>query len=110
MTTEAEILQLSLDKFRWKTTGQIDSIEDLFDNELVFINITGQVTTKAEWIKQLRSKNFVYNKIDQQEASVKVYADTAVLVGKADFIVNGGSVYNSSTPKFIQRKTINGSW
>ena len=48
---------------------------------------------KADWINQLRIKRFVYNKIVQKEASVKVYGNTAVLVGKAAFTVNGGSVY-----------------
>jgi ketosteroid isomerase-like protein len=90
---ETEILHLSLDKFRWKTEGKIDLVEDLFDDELVFIHITGHTTTKAEWIKQLKSGSFVYNKIEQKEAAVKVYGDTAVLVGKAYFTVNGGSLY-----------------
>jgi hypothetical protein len=35
----------------------------------------------------------VYERIDHKEASVRAYADTAVLVGKATFVVNGGSVY-----------------
>jgi ketosteroid isomerase-like protein len=90
---ETEILHLSLDKFRWKTEGKIDLVEDLFDDDLVFIHITGHITTKAEWIKQLKSGSFVYNKIEQKEAAVKVYGDTAVLVGKAYFTVNGGSLY-----------------
>ncbi|WP_428329815.1 nuclear transport factor 2 family protein [Mucilaginibacter sp.] len=93
MSTEAEILQLSLEKFRWKTEGEIDRIADLFDDDLVFIHITGHQTTKTEWISQLRSKHFVYNRINQREAKVKAYGDTAVLVGKADFRVNGGSLY-----------------
>ncbi|MFV8325275.1 nuclear transport factor 2 family protein [Flavobacterium sp. ZS1P14] len=88
-----EILNLSRDKFRWKTQGKIDLIEDLFDDELVFIHLTGQMTTKAEWIKQLKSGSFVYNKIEQKEASAKVYGNTAILVGKAHFTVNGGSIY-----------------
>ncbi|GAA3974821.1 nuclear transport factor 2 family protein [Mucilaginibacter dorajii] len=93
MSTEAEILQLSLDKFRWKTEGKIDLVADLFDDDLVFIHITGYQTTKIEWIGQLRSGSFVYNRIHQREATVKIYGDTAVLVGKADFTVNGGSLY-----------------
>lgn len=89
----AEILKLSADKFLWKTEGKIDLIEDLFDDNLVFVHITGRITTKEDWISQLRTKRFVYNKIEQLEASVKLYAKTAVLVGKANFTVNGGSVY-----------------
>ena len=85
--TEAEILALSQEKFRWKTQGQIDRIEDLFDDELVFIHLNGHFSSKREWIQELRTKRFVYNAIDLKEASAKVYGNTAVLVGKARFSV-----------------------
>jgi ketosteroid isomerase-like protein len=90
---ETEILNVSLDKFRWKTEGRIDLVEDLFDDDLVFVHLTGHITSKKEWISQMRSGSFVYDKIVQKEAAVKVYGDTAVLVGKAYFTVNGGSLY-----------------
>ncbi|MBF9252936.1 nuclear transport factor 2 family protein [Pontibacter sp. 172403-2] len=107
-TTAAEILELSQDKFRWKTEGQVDKVADLFDDELVFVHITGQITTKADWINQLRTGRFVYNKIVQKEASVKVYGNTAVLVGKASFTVNGGSVYKLVYTEVYTNK--NGKW
>ncbi|MDI6032977.1 nuclear transport factor 2 family protein [Flavobacterium sp. LB2P84] len=90
---ETEILNLSLDKFRWKTEGKIDLVEDLFDDELVFIHITGHTTSKKEWIGQMKSGSFVYDKIELKEHSSKIYGNTAVLVEKAKFSVNGGSVY-----------------
>jgi hypothetical protein len=92
--TEKEIIELSQEKFRWKTTGKFDLLANLFDDELVFIHLTGHVTTKADWISQLKRGTFVYNKIEQKEASAKVYGNTAVLVGRAKFTVNGGSVYH----------------
>ncbi len=92
--TEKEILELSLEKFRWKTTGKFNLLADLFDDELAFVHITGHITTKDDWINQLKTGRFVYNRIEQKEASVKAYGDTAVLVGKAIFTVNGGSVYH----------------
>lgn len=48
-------------------------LADLFGDDLVFIHITGHVTTKADWIGQLRRRVFVYNKIEQKEAPVKVH-------------------------------------
>lgn len=101
---ESEILRLSLQKFQWKTTGQFDRVADLFDDELVFVHITGHTTTKADWIRQLKNGSFVYNKIEQKEASAKVYGDTAVLVGKAKFTVNGGSVYHLIYTEVYTRK------
>ncbi|WP_190300428.1 nuclear transport factor 2 family protein [Rufibacter hautae] len=107
-TAEAEILNLSLDKFRWKTEREVDKVADLFDDELVFVHLTGHITTKADWIRQMRTGAFVYNKIALREHSAKVYGDTAVLVGKAAFTVNGRSVYHLVYTEVYTKK--NGKW
>ena len=107
-TSESEILNLSKEKFRWKTEGKIDLIEDLFDDNLVFVHLTGNISTKTDWIHQLRTGSFIYDKIVQKEASAKVYGNTAVLVGKATFTVNGGSVYKLLYTEVYAQK--NGKW
>jgi ketosteroid isomerase-like protein len=104
MDTNKEILHLSNEKFQWKTTRQFDKLADLFDDELVFIHITGQTTTKADWINQLKTGRFSYNKIEPKEATAKVYGNTAVLVGRAKFTVNGSSVYNLIYTEVYTRK------
>ena len=106
--TASEILDLSLEKFRWKTSGKIDLLADLFDDEMVFVHITGHITTKEDWINQLKTGRFVYNTIEQKEASVQVYGNTAVLVGKAKFTVNGGSVYHLVYTEVYTKK--NNKW
>ena len=90
---EKEIIKLSADKYRWKTEQKIDLVEDLFDDNLVFVHLNGHISNKKEWIGEMRPGKFVYNEINVKEASAKVYGNTAVLVGKAIFTVNGGSVY-----------------
>jgi Domain of unknown function (DUF4440) len=90
---ENEVIKLSADKYRWKTEQQIDQLESLFDNSLVFVHINGYISNKKEWIGEMRSGRFVYNEINIKEASAKIYGSTAVLVGKAVFKVNGGSIY-----------------
>lgn len=65
-TIEAEILRLSLEKCKGKTTGQFDRLADLFDDELIFIHLTGKVTTQSDWINQLKTKytqRFIQRKI-----------------------------------------------
>lgn len=103
-----EVLELSLEKFRWKTTQQIDKVANLFDDDLTFIHITGNLTNKAEWIAQLKNKSFVYNKIDPQEHHAKVYGNTAVLVGRAWFTVNGDSIYKLIYTEVYAKK--NNEW
>ena len=92
---ESEILYLSSAKFRWKTTGEIDLVEDLFDDELKFVHLNGHISNKREWIDELKSKRFIYKKIDEHEASIKAYGDTAVLVGKASFNVSMSGFSNT---------------
>ncbi|SEW46201.1 protein of unknown function [Chitinophaga sp. YR573] len=106
--SEKEILHLSNEKFQWKTTRQFDKLADLFDDELIFIHITGHITTKADWINQLKTGRFSYNKIEPKEEVAKVYGNTAVLVGKAKFTVNGGSIYNLIYTEVYTRK--NDQW
>ncbi|PWS27535.1 hypothetical protein DHW03_08025 [Pedobacter yonginense] len=88
-----QILELSLEKFRRKTFGQIDRVADLFDDGLEFTHLTGRMTSKSEWILQLRAKTFIYNKVKPQEHRVEVYGDMPVSVGKAWFTVNDGRIY-----------------
>jgi hypothetical protein len=108
---EADILALSQEKFRWKTTDRIDLVEDLFDDDLVFIHLNGHFSTKKEWIRELRSKHFVYNSIELKEAAAKAYGDTVVLVGRATFKVTmGGSkgTYNLVYTEVYTKK--HGKW
>lgn len=89
-SVEDEILALSLAKFGWKTSGQIDRVEDLFDDDLHFVHITGHVSSKAEWMEELRSGRFVYNRIEPRGASVAIEGDKATLKGRAVFTVTMG--------------------
>jgi len=85
--TEAAIVRLSAEKFRWKIQHEIDRVEDLFDDDLIFVHLNGNITTKREWIGELRSGRFTYNAVDVKEVSAKIYRDTAVLVGRAEYTV-----------------------
>lgn len=84
---EQEIRILSMEKFHWKTSGRIDLIEELFDDDIVLVHLNGYISPKAQWIKELRSGRFIYKSIDVKEASVTSYGNTVVVVGKAIFNV-----------------------
>ena len=68
---EDELRALSQAKWRWATDGERDRLADLFDDELVFVHLNGDVTSKAEWMGELRSRRFVYERIEPQETSAR---------------------------------------
>jgi hypothetical protein len=53
---------MSREKFRWKTDRNFDLLSDLLDDDLVFIYLNGCITSKQEWMGQLRSRWFVYDR------------------------------------------------
>src|SRR3954454_6754246 len=88
---EEELRALSQAKWRWATSGELDRLEDLFDDELVFVHLNGYITSKAEWMGELRSGHFVYERIEPQETSARALGeDAGVVVGRGTFTVNGG--------------------
>ena len=106
LTTADEIAALSEAKWRWSTDGELERLADLFDDELVFVHLDGHITSKHEWIGELRSRRFVYDRIDTHEASTRVFGDAAAVVGRATFTVNGGSVFDLvCTEMYVRRGT-----
>ncbi|RKQ92991.1 uncharacterized protein DUF4440 [Solirubrobacter pauli] len=93
MPAEHEIRALSDAKWRWATDGPLDRLEDLFDDELVFVHLNGHITSKPEWMGELRSQRFVYDRIETHETSVRVYGDAAIVVARGTFTINGGMVF-----------------
>jgi uncharacterized protein with ACT and thioredoxin-like domain len=108
MTTEFEILALSTDKYRWYTEQKIDQVEALYDDGLIFIHLNGHQSNKKDWIGAMRSRSFVYDQINIKEASAKIYGNTAVLVGRAVFVINGGSRYSLAYTEVYTKK--NDQW
>jgi hypothetical protein len=50
-------------------------------------------------MSELRSRRFVYDRIEPHETSVRAFGDTAVAVCRGTFTVNGGLVSASSAPR-----------
>jgi hypothetical protein len=99
---DKDVLALSLAKFGWKTSGDIGRLTDLFDEELRFVHITGHVSSKEEWIEEMRSGRFVYERIESMGASVEMRHDIAVLSGKAVFTVRMGGHRGSYRLQFTE--------
>jgi len=93
---EQEVLQLSKRKFIWLINKKIDSLKFILDERLTFIHSNGWVQTKQELIDDLSSGKLTYVSVDVTEASVRMYPKSAVVIGKAKFVVTVNGVTASS--------------
>lgn len=84
---ENAILALSKNKFRWMVEKKYDSLESALDDRMIFIHSNGWQETKQEFIDDIKSAKLLYNAIEVKEATARVYAETAVIIGRGNFSV-----------------------
>jgi hypothetical protein len=47
---DEEVRALSEAEWRWSVDGRFDELADLFDDDLVFVHLTGHISPRQEWI------------------------------------------------------------
>jgi hypothetical protein len=93
---EREVLQLSIKKFDWLVNRKIDSLNFILDDRLTYIHSNGWVQSKKELIEDLQNGKLVYDNISVTEATVRMYAKSAVVTGRGIFV----ATLNGSTNTF----------
>jgi hypothetical protein len=86
--SESQILKLSSDKFQWQLEKNWDALSDIMDENVILQHGNGNVQSKVEYFKTLRSGFLEYKKIDVTERTIKVFGKTAVIMGKVKFNIS----------------------
>lgn len=84
---EAKVLKLSSDKFRWLTSGQLDSLKGVLHPGVQYIHSNGWIQTRDEILADVSSGKLVYQAIDVKAAAVRLYHKTAIVTGSGKFTV-----------------------
>lgn len=87
---EQQIILLSKKKFEWLVTKNIDSLKIVLDDQIRYVHSNGWIQTKQEVLDDVVSGKLNYQEVVVTEASVRLYPDMAILIGKGKFsgIVN----------------------
>ncbi len=85
--TEASVLAMSNDMFRFEVEGKFDSLANLFDDSLVSVSSNGAMHRKSDYLADLKAGKPVHNNIQVQEASARITKTTAIVMGKGVFTV-----------------------
>ena len=92
---EKHILHLSDKKFTWLINKQLDSLENLLDDNLMYIHSNGWIETKQEVLDNLRLGKLVYTGVKIEDAQVRMYKGAALVTGKGRFSgVNNGNAFD----------------
>jgi len=91
------IIKLSAKKFEWLKDKQIDSLQRMLDDDVLYIHSNGLIETKYDIIENILSGKLVYKNVEVEDAKVRLEGDLAVL--NADGIFTGAINGNEFTAR-----------
>ena len=90
--------------------GDVDALERLLSDDLVFVHANGRPDDKRGYIAYCRSGHIRYRAIARREPTVKIASGIAVLCAAADMDVTMDGTQRSATARYMSvwTKTANG--
>ena len=82
-----EILALEKRRIQAMTSGDIQALEEILADDLIYTHTTARLDTKASFIDAVKTGRSNYKSVDTSEVEVRALGDTAVVTGHAKFHV-----------------------
>src|SRR5258708_39287361 len=83
LSTEEQIKALEEERNRAILSGDASALDRMTADDYTFITLRGELRTKSEILKGFQSGSFKYESRGISDLSVRVYGDTAVVVGRS---------------------------
>jgi hypothetical protein len=92
---EQELLNLSKQKWDWMSERNVDALATLFHEQCMFVHM-GATMSKTQELDVIKSGRIQYKKADIEEASVRFFGSTAIVLTKMHLlaVVGGNEVTN----------------
>ncbi len=107
---EQEVLDLSKAKWQWMADKKADTLNNLFDDKIMFVHMGGS-WGKTRELEVIKSGMIWYKKAYVYSASVTMFGNTAILLNDIDLVavVGGNEVTNPFIVTEVYIKE-NGKW
>ena len=82
-----EIIALENRRIEAMTKGDIQALEEILADDLIYTHTTARLDTKASFIDAIKSGRSNYKSVDTSDVEVRQLGDTVVVTGHAKFHV-----------------------
>jgi ketosteroid isomerase-like protein len=108
---EQEIINIEAQKDHAMQTREMDVLDRIYADGLVFVNTRGQVLTKAERMAEFQSESVKYLSFEQGDYHFHIYGDTVVMTGRASSVVDYHGKVNRIPRRFTSVYVkLHGQW
>jgi hypothetical protein len=102
---EQELIQLSMDKWKWMADKDISKLEPLFHPQAKFVHMSGTWTTERE-LEIIKTGSIWYKQADVHDTAVEIFGNTAIVWNRITLhaVVRENEVSNEFTVTEVYRK------
>jgi len=100
MIEESEILAVELKRYSALIGADIEVLEDMFSDDLIYIHSTGSLDSKVSFLNLISTGTIQYKKMDFTNSQVRIFGDVGILTGVGNFIVCVDGVQLNPSIKF----------
>lgn len=98
--TEKEVLSVEMLKNDAMQRGDTNILEQIYGDNLIFVNTKGKLLTKQERVEEFASGNVKYASFRQGDYRVQLYGSTAIVTGVSCSVVNYRGKTNQTPRRF----------
>ena len=102
-----EIIALENRRIEAMTKGDVQALEEILADDLIYTHTTARLDTKASFIDAIKSGRSNYKSVDTSDVSVRQFGDSAVVTGHAKFHVGDNKFEARFIDVYAKR---NGAW
>jgi ketosteroid isomerase-like protein len=88
---ESQIRELERERFRAMERVEVATLNRILSDDLIYTHANGLQQTKGELIGVLGSGDFKYESITPGDIRVRIYNETAVVIGRASMKIKSGA-------------------
>ncbi|SVA00964.1 uncharacterized protein METZ01_LOCUS53818 [marine metagenome] len=102
-----EILALENRRIEAMLKGDVQTLEEILADDLVYTHTTARLDTKASFIDAVKTGKSVYNSLELQFGEIRDLGDAVVVTGHGKFHVGSNKFELKFTDVYAKR---NGAW
>ena len=102
-----EILALEDQRIEAMTNGDVETLEKILADDLIYTHTTARLDTKASFIDAVKTGKSNYKSVVRKDIQVRQFGDTAVVTGHAKFHVGDNKFEARFIDVYVKRK---GAW
>ena len=102
-----EIIALENRRFEAMTKADVQALEEILADDLVYTHTTARLDTKASFIEAVKSGRLNYKSFEREDVKVRQFGDTAVVTGQAKIHVGDNKFEARFLDVYAKR---NGAW